>query len=133
MGIRRSKSYKEYNIQVEVVDIETLLELAKIKYSKFAKAVKDETIGDETRRKRKAKVEKQALIVQAMMKAMDKTTNECKRQAKTGKDEMVSKEKAQILSRGMILEEVEQAIGQVKEERQTEKMNNSMTEEKESR
>lgn len=136
------KKLKEYNNQVEVVDIETLLELAKVKYSKLAKAAKEETIGDETRRKRKAKVEKQALIVQAMMKAMDKRNNECKRQAvvdkteknpKTGKDEMGSKEKAQILSRGMILEEVEQAIGQVKEEQQTEKINNSTTEEKESR
>lgn len=76
-----------------------------------------------------------------MIKAMDKKNNECKRRAvadkteenpKTGKDEMGSMEKAQILSRGMI-EEVEQAIGQVKEERQTEKTNNSTTEEKESR
>ncbi|KJE05002.1 hypothetical protein I311_01095 [Cryptococcus gattii NT-10] len=136
------KQLKEYNTQVEVVDIETLLELAKVKYSKLTKAAKEETIGDETRRKRKAKVEKQALIVQAMMEAMDKKDNECKRQAvtdnaeensKTGKDEMSSMEKAQILSRCMIFEEVEQAIGQVKEERQIEKLNNSTTEEKESR
>lgn len=136
------KQLKEYNTQVEVVDIETLLELAKVKYSKLTKAAKEETIGDETRRKRKAKVEKQALIVQAMMEAMDKKDNECKRQAvtdnaeensKTGKVEMSSMEKAQILSRCMIFEEVEQAIGQVKEERQIEKLNNSTTEEKESR
>lgn len=77
------KQLKEYNTQVEVVDIETLLELAKVKYSKLTKAAKEETIGDETRRKRKAKVEKQALIVQAMMEAMDKKDNECKRQAVT--------------------------------------------------
>lgn len=138
------KEEKKYNTQMEMADTEISLKLFKVKQAKLTKAVKEDTIQDETRQKRKAKVERQGLVAQIMMESVNKSDSECKGQSavdeaernrKNGKDKISSKEQAQILSQGVTLKEVERAIWQAKEKRPTEEMkvNNSTTEKEKSR
>lgn len=138
------KEQKKYNTQMEMADTEISLKLFKIKQAKLTKAVKEDTIQDETRQKRKAKAERQGLVAQIMMESVNKGDSECKGQSavdeaernrQSGKDEISSNERAQILSQGVTLKEVERAIWQAKEKRPTEEMkvNNSTTEKEESR
>lgn len=138
------KEQKKYNTQMEMADTEISLKLFKIKQAKLTKAVKEDTIQDETRQERKAKAERQGLVAQIMMKSVNKGDSECKGQSavdeaernrQSGKDEISSNERAQILSQGVTLKEVERAIWQAKEKRPTEEMkvNNSTTEKEESR
>lgn len=128
--------------QMEMVDTEAFLKLFKVKHSKLAKAAKDDTVEDDTRRKRKAKAERQGLVAQIMMETMNKGESECKGQAavdeaegdpKSGKDNSGLKKQAQILSQGVSLKKVERAIWQGKEERPTEEIKNLTTEKKEPR